>query len=88
LTEFGSLTPEDTLALFVIEPVDGGVTLTVTVAPAPFVIVPRLQVTVPDAWVQLPCDAEAELNVTPLGRLSETLTAVALEGPALLTPIV
>ena len=38
-----------------------GVTTMLTVAFAPFAIAPRLQVTVPLEWEQLPCDGVAEL---------------------------
>ena len=44
--------------------------------------------TVPDACEQLPCDGVADSYVTPLGSVSVTVTPVALEGPALLTPSV
>jgi hypothetical protein len=79
--EDGSLTPDEALAVFVIEPVDWGVTLIWTLALAPFAIVPSGQLTVPAACVQLPCEGVAELNVTPAGRVSLSDTPVAVEGP-------
>src|SRR5262245_15360829 len=39
--------------------------------------VPRLHVTVPDAWLHVPCDGVAEVNVTPGGSVSVTVTPVA-----------
>jgi hypothetical protein len=86
--EFGSLTPEETLAWFVTDPVDGGVTLIVTLALAPLAMLPSAHETTPEDWAQLPCEAVAVLNVTPLGSVSLTATVVAVEGPALLTPSV
>jgi hypothetical protein len=83
--EFGSPTPEVTLASFVMEPVDGGVTLIVALAFAPFATVPSAQVTTPPDCEQVPCEAVAELNATPDGSVSERLTLVALEGPLLCT---
>src|SRR5262245_41878850 len=44
---------------------------------APAASVPRLQVTVPDACVQVPCDGVADTNVTPAGSVSVTVTPVA-----------
>jgi hypothetical protein len=85
LAGVGSLTLEDTLAVFVIVPVDWGVTLIWTLAPAPLAMVPSGHVTVPPDCEQLPCDDVADLNVTPLGSVSLMLTPVALEGPALPT---
>ncbi len=51
----------------------------------PFAIVPRLQVTVPEDSEQVPCEGVAESNVTPLGSVSVSTTAVAPEGPAFAT---
>ena len=61
LAGLGSLTAEETLAWFVIDPVDGGVTLIWTLALAPLAIVPSAHVTVPDVFEQLPCDGEARV---------------------------
>ena len=57
-----------------------GVTLTVTVTWAPLAIPPRLQRTgsVPP---QDPCVAVTAPRMTPAGRLSVSLTSVALPGP-------
>ncbi len=84
----GSATPDETLALFVIEPALCGVTLIWTLALAPFATVPNEQVTVPDACEHEPWDGVAELNVTPPGSVSLRVTPVALEGPELPTPSV
>ena len=54
-----------------------GVTTMVTVAMAPSARVPRLQVTVPDVWLQLPWLGVAETNVTSAGRVSVTTTPAA-----------
>ena len=81
----GSATSEVTLASFVIEPSLCGRTLMSTVAPWPLVIVPSGHVTVPLDSEQVPCEGVAESKVTPAGRVSETCTPVALEGPWLLT---
>ncbi len=88
LAVLGSPVSDVTFAWFVIEPTDWGVTLIVTVALAVLASVPSEQVTVPDACEQLPCVVVAELNVTPAGSVSVRVMPVALEGPALLTPIV
>ena len=80
---FGSKASEVSLAVLVIAPSFCGRTLTSTVAPWPFAIVPSAQVTVPLDCEQLPCEGVAESNVTPAGRLSVTCTLAALEGPAL-----
>ena len=74
-----------TLAVFVIEPSAWGLILIEAVALPPLLIVPREHVTVPDDSVQVPCEAVAESNVTPLGSVSVTVTPVAPEGPALVT---
>ena len=42
--------------------------------------------TVPLDCEQVPCEGVAELNVTPAGSVSVTVTAVAFDGPALATP--
>ena len=65
-----------------------GMTTTVTVADAPTARPPTEQVTVPDAWVQVPWVEDAEEKVTPAGRGSVTVTPVAGLGPALATLIV
>jgi len=79
LAVFGSDSLAVTVALLVMVPVVVGVTLIVNVALAPFASEPvTLHVTVPDALVQ---PGLAELNVTPAGRVSTTLTPVAAPGP-------
>ena len=81
----GSVALELTCALLVIEPALRGLMWTVTVAPAPFAMVPSAQVTVPADCVQLPWVGVADSYVTPPGSVSVRLTPVALEGPALWT---
>ncbi len=85
-TRTGSAVAADTLAWFVIELPDVGVTVMVTLAFPPLATEPRLQVTVPLACEQLPWVGVAELNVTPPGRVSVTVTPVAPEGPAFAMP--
>ena len=74
---FGSVWSPSTVAWLTIVPGAVGVTWIVTVALAPLASEPRLQVTVPNACEQLPCDAVAEPNVTPAGSVSVTTTPVA-----------
>ena len=88
LAVFGSPVSDVTLAVFVIVPVDCGVTLIETLALAVFASVPIEQVTVPLACEQLPCEGVAETKVTPAGSVSVSVMPVALDGPALLTPTV
>lgn len=85
LTRAGSAVVADTLAWFVIDVPEEGVTMMLTVALAPFATAPRLQVTVPLDCEQVPCDGVAESYVTPLGSVSVTVTPVAPEGPAFWT---
>ena len=63
-------------------------TINVIVALLPELMVPRLPVTVPDAWVAVPWLAVAELNVVPDGKASVTVTLVAVDGPLLVTVMV
>jgi hypothetical protein len=65
-----SVTADEALAEFVIDPVDCGVTTIWTLALAPLLMVPSGHVTVPAACEQVPCDGVAELNVTPAGTVS------------------
>ena len=88
LTRAGSNVLADTLAWFVIVPDVVGVTLIWTLVLAPFASAPRLQVTVPLAWLQVPWFGVADTNVTPPGSVSVTDTPVAPDGPALLIPSV
>jgi hypothetical protein len=75
-----------TVALLVMTPPEtGAVTAIVTVALDPLARPPRLHVTVPALWLQVPWVAVADTNVTPLGRVSVRVTPVAPLGPALLT---
>jgi hypothetical protein len=81
---FGSVSWALIVAVFVmVVGLDGAVTTIVIVAVAPTASDPTLQVTVPEAWVQVPWVELAETNVTPGGRVSVTTTAVALFGPLL-----
>lgn len=60
-------------------------TLMVMVAVAPLAMLPKLAVTVPLAWLTLPCDAVALVKVKPAGRMSVTTTLVAPDGPSFTT---
>jgi len=86
LPAFGSLSVAVTLALLVIVPLEAGaVTAMVTVADPALAIVPRLHVTVPALWVQVPWVGVADTKPTPAGKVSVRVTPVAALGPALLT---
>ena len=63
----------------------GAVTLIVIVGAAPTLKLARVQVTTPDDSPQLQPVPDALTKPTPAGRLSLTLTFVAVDGPALLT---
>ena len=82
----GSGVGEATVAVLVTVPLVEGftVTLIITVALLPAGRAPRLQVTVPAAWVQgLPWEGTAPEKVRPLGSVSVTATDWASEGPLL-----
>jgi hypothetical protein len=82
--EFRSVWLPAILALFVIVPAAVGVTVIVIVTDAPLARLPRLQVTVPLAWLHVPADAPVHVaapNVTPAGSVSVTTTPVAAPGP-------
>ena len=86
LAGFGSETGELTLAVSIIVPlVVGAVTVMVIAGAAPKAKLARVQVTTPAAWLQLQPEPEALMNVTPAGKVSVTVTEVAVLGPALLT---
>jgi hypothetical protein len=83
---FGSPSVAVTLAVLVMVPPDvGAVTVMVTVALEPLAIDPKLHVTVPALWLQVPWVAVADTKITPLGRVSVRVTPLAPLGPALLT---
>ena len=83
---------DDTVALLVMEPAVLGAVTTIVMfgalALAGRLPPVRLQVTVPDTWLQLQLVPVALTNVVPAGKVSTTLTADAASGPALLTPMV
>jgi hypothetical protein len=86
LAVLGSLSVAVTLTLLVIVPPSvGALTTIVTVADPALAIVPRLQVTVPALWLQVPWVGVADTKPTLAGNVSVTLTPVAVLGPALLT---
>ena len=87
LPVLGSVTPLVTLAVLLMVPVTVGVTIIVTFAETPLPNVPRLQVTVL-VPLQLPWLGVADTNVTPAGKVSVTVTPVALFGPLFVTVIV
>src|ERR1700722_9469402 len=73
----GSVVVDVSLTTFVsVVAVEGDVTLIVTVALVPFVIVPTVQVTV-EVPLQLPCEDVAEINVVPAGSGSVSTTPAA-----------
>ena len=74
--------------LVMVPPVDGAVTVIVIVALAPLTSEPTAQVTVPEALVQVPWVELADTNVVPDGRVSTTVTPVALSGPLFLATTV
>ena len=74
--------------MFVIVPRRIGLTTIVTVAPAPLVSVPRLQVTTPPASPQVPAVDAADMNSTSAGSVSVSRTLVAANGPSLATATV
>jgi len=88
LAGFGSLTADDTVAVFDNIPgVADAVITSAMVAVPPFARVPRLQVTVL-VPVQEPWLGVLETNVDPAGSVSTTVTPVAVKGPLLVTVIV
>jgi hypothetical protein len=83
--EFGSTVGELALAVFVSVPLAGAVTVTVRLLTWPFASVPRFQLTTPLLLAPPPL---ALTNVTVAGRVSVTVTPLALEGPKFVTEIV
>ena len=86
--ESGSLVVAVTVAVFVASDAELNVTaftLIVMITTSPTLSVPKLQVTVPAACKQLPCDVDTEVNITCEGNGSETLTPVATAGPLFVT---
>src|SRR5438309_29244 len=81
---FGSVwLPETVAVLVILVALAGAFTTMVIVAVAPEASEPMLQVTVPEALVQVPWVELAETNVTPEGRVSVTVVPVAPFGPLL-----
>jgi hypothetical protein len=81
----GSPVGELTFATLVSEPLAGAVTVTVTLLTWPLANVPKLQITTPLVFTPPPV---ALTNVTVAGRVSVTVTPLALEGPKFVTEIV
>src|SRR5437899_624298 len=78
LAELGSVSLPETVAELVMSPaVAGAVALIVIVALAALAREPTLQVTVPEALVQVSCPARRSSDLTPVGRVSVTTTPVA-----------
>jgi hypothetical protein len=86
LPGLGSVSLADTLAELVKVPVVEVPTATtiVIVAWLPLAIVPRLQEIVPMPLQPPPWLTVAETKLTPGGRVSSTVTPVAVEGPLLM----
>ena len=81
----GSPVGEPTLARFVMEPLAGAITVSVTLLTWLLVSVPKFQITL------LPFVAPLLLaltNVTPFGNASVTVTLLALDGPKFVTVMV
>ena len=81
---FGSVSLPLTVAVLVMVPTEVGLTVIVNVALAPEASEPALQVTVPEALVQVPWVEVAEPKPTPEGRVSVTVAPVAASGPLFL----
>jgi hypothetical protein len=88
LLESGSETPLPTVAVLVMVPDAVAVTTIVTVALAPFPMMPSAQFTVLVPVHGLPWLGVADTKLTPAGSVSLTDTPVALFGPRLVTVIV
>jgi hypothetical protein len=82
---FGSTVGELTLATLVSEPLAGAVTVTVTLLTWLLVNVPKLQLTTPLVLTPPPV---VLTNVAVAGRVSVTVTPLALDGPKFVTDIV
>jgi hypothetical protein len=83
-----SVSVDVTLAVFEIVGTEAAVVVTVmlTVALAPLLIVPRLQVSTPATGApQAPCDDVAVTKFVVAGKVSVSVTPVALLGPAFVT---
>jgi hypothetical protein len=86
--EFGSEVEDPTLAVLTTSDEELNVTavvLMVMVTKAPTLTEPKLQLTVPALWEQVPCVVDTETNDTWLGSGSETFTFCATAGPLLVT---
>src|SRR5262245_7506933 len=68
-----------------VPPVAGAVTVIVIAGPVPGSRFARVHVTVPDDWLQLQPVPDAETNATPSGRVSVTVSPVAVCGPPFTT---
>ena len=85
LDVLGSGSLAETETVLVIFPALVGVTVIVALALEKREIEAILQVTVPLAWLQLPCGELAEKKVTPAGSVSVSVMPVAFDGPLLTT---
>jgi len=86
LVWFGSASLPFTVPVLLTVPGNNpAVTATATVAEPPEGMEPRSQVTTPADWLQLPCVELTETNVTPEGRGSVSVAAVAVLGPLFVT---
>jgi hypothetical protein len=63
----------------------GAVTVTLMLGAVATLSVPRVHVTVPEAWLHVHPEPAALTNETPAGRLSVTVSELAVLGPALAT---
>ena len=85
LVEFGSPVGELTLAVFVIVPLAGAVTVNVRFVVEPEASVPKVQLAIPAFVVPPPL---ALTNTTLVGNTSLATTLLAVDGPAFVTMIV
>src|SRR5438874_735568 len=88
LSGFGSVVEALTSTSFERMASAAGRMMIVAVASAEGPRVPRSHRTTPADWEHDPCDDRAETKVLSAGRVSFITTAVDLNGPALLIPIV
>ena len=80
----GSVVTHETLAVFVMVPaLFGATTSIVTAEIAPLFTWPKLQVTVPESSLHVPCVDFTDTNLVPDGRVSVKTTPAALFGPLL-----
>ena len=85
LEMFGSLVVAETVAELLIVPMADELTRTrmITGVLAPATRVPKLQVRVPEEWLQVGVPGVDDKNVAEIGSISVRMTPTASEGPSL-----